>query len=84
MTLHMRKEEKYRSNLASQPLESTFELTAKLDPLMTTKENSMQDSGSSRDGLPPFVRGWKQLYMIMIGTLVLLIVLFYVFMTHFQ
>jgi len=47
---------------------------------MTTKANNPQD----RDGLPPFVNSWKQLYMLLIGTLIALIVFFYVFMTHFQ
>ncbi|WP_171037804.1 hypothetical protein [Dyadobacter luticola] len=47
---------------------------------MINPENSAQD----RDGLPPFVSSWKQLYILMIGTLILLIVLFYLFMTHFQ
>ncbi|HEV7349905.1 hypothetical protein [Telluribacter sp.] len=36
------------------------------------------------DGLPPFVKTWPQLYTIVIATLVLMIVLFYLFMTHFQ
>ena len=36
------------------------------------------------DGLPPFVRTWPQLYGLVIGTLVLLIALFYAFMTHIE
>ncbi|SKC18877.1 hypothetical protein [Dyadobacter psychrophilus] len=62
---------------------------------MKINENSPQDMDSQdrgsqdldaidRDGLPPFVSSWKQLYQLLIGTLVLLIVLFYLFMTHFQ
>ena len=47
---------------------------------MIIKENSSQD----RDGLPPFVNSWKQLYTLLIGMLVLQIVLFYLFMTRFQ
>jgi len=47
---------------------------------MIENENIQQD----RDGLPPFVKNWPQLYALLIGTLVLLIVLFYLFMTHFQ
>jgi hypothetical protein len=47
---------------------------------MIIKENSSQD----RDGLPPFVDSWKQLYLLLIGMLALQIVLFYLFMTHFQ
>jgi len=47
---------------------------------MIIKENSSQD----RDGLPPFVNSWKQLYILLIGMLALQIVLFYLFMTHFQ
>gem|GEM_PF-2004661 len=37
-----------------------------------------------RDGLPPFVKSWPQLYTILIVTLALLIGFFYLFMTHFQ
>ncbi|CAG4995280.1 hypothetical protein DYBT9275_01598 [Dyadobacter sp. CECT 9275] len=37
-----------------------------------------------RDGLPPFVQNWKQLYILLVGTLLTLIVLFYLFMKHFQ
>ncbi|MCF0063849.1 hypothetical protein MUK70_00720 [Dyadobacter chenwenxiniae] len=48
-------------------------------------ENSPQDRvPQDRDGLPPFVSSWKRLYQLLIGTLILLIVLFYLFMTHFQ
>ena len=47
---------------------------------MIIKEDSSQD----RDGLPPFVNSWKQLYILLIGMLALQIVLFYLFMTHFQ
>jgi hypothetical protein len=43
-------------------------------------ENTPQD----RDGLPPFVSSWKQLYAVLIGALALQIVLFYLFMTYFQ
>jgi hypothetical protein len=39
---------------------------------------------AERDGLPPFVHSWPQLYAIMIATLVLLITVFYLFMIHFQ
>jgi hypothetical protein len=34
--------------------------------------------------LPPFVRSWRQLYAIVIGSLVLEIVLFYGFMRYFS
>jgi hypothetical protein len=46
--------------------------------------NIRQTDSEDRDGLPPFVNSWKQLYGLLIGTLVLLIALFYLFMTHFQ
>ncbi|WP_177196943.1 hypothetical protein [Dyadobacter koreensis] len=36
------------------------------------------------DGLPPFVSSWQQLYTLLIATLVILIALFYLFMTHFE
>jgi hypothetical protein len=38
----------------------------------------------NRDGLPPFVKNWPQLYLLLIGTLACLIVFFYFFMTHFE
>jgi hypothetical protein len=59
-------------------------------PAMNIKENSTLDSSGlpptddPRDGLPPFLNSWAQLYTLMIGTLVTLIILFYLFMTHFQ
>ncbi|WP_460638318.1 hypothetical protein [Larkinella harenae] len=34
--------------------------------------------------LPSFVRSWRQLYFITIGSLLLEIVLFYVFMQYFS
>ncbi|WP_414617532.1 hypothetical protein [Dyadobacter sp. 32] len=37
-----------------------------------------------RDGLPPFVKSWPQLYTILILALAALIAFFYLFMTHFQ
>ena len=36
------------------------------------------------EGLPPFVKTWRQMYAIITGVLLLLIVLFYAFMIHFQ
>jgi hypothetical protein len=39
---------------------------------------------AERDGLPPFVKSWPQMYTILIVTLILLIAFFYSFMTHFQ
>jgi hypothetical protein len=36
------------------------------------------------EGLPPFVKTWPQMYTIIIGTLILMIALFYAFMIHFQ
>ncbi|WP_165940171.1 hypothetical protein [Dyadobacter psychrotolerans] len=47
---------------------------------MNENENTPQD----RDGLPPFVKNWPQLYGLLLGTLVVLIVFFYLFMKHFQ
>lgn len=46
------------------------------------KENN--NTTPDRDGLPPFVSTWPQLYNLLIATLVFLIVFFYLFMTHFQ
>lgn len=36
------------------------------------------------EGLPPFVKTWRQMYAIIVGFLLLLIVLFYAFMINFQ
>ncbi|WP_221391306.1 hypothetical protein [Dyadobacter sp. NIV53] len=46
--------------------------------------NESDQTPQDRDGLPPFVKSWPQLYAMLIGTLILLIFLFYLFMTHFQ
>lgn len=43
-----------------------------------------ESTDADRDGLPPFVRSWPQLYKLLIATLVVLIALFYLFMTHFE
>ncbi|WP_188584495.1 hypothetical protein [Dyadobacter sediminis] len=43
-----------------------------------------ENSPLNRDGLPPFVKTWKQMYILLTGTLFLLIALFYLFMNHFQ
>ena len=47
-----------------------------------TEPNSQDDSET--EGLPPFVKTWRQMYFIITGVLLLLIVLFYAFMIHFQ
>ena len=47
-----------------------------------TEPDSMNHSET--EGLPPFVSTWRQMYTIVIGTLILMIVLFYAFMIHFQ
>lgn len=39
---------------------------------------------SPNEGLPPFVKTWRQMYVIIVGVLLLLIVLFYAFMINFQ
>ncbi len=36
------------------------------------------------EGLPPFVKTWPQMYTIVIGTLVLLILFFYAIMQYFD
>ncbi|WP_199539319.1 hypothetical protein [Dyadobacter luteus] len=46
--------------------------------------NENLDGQENRDGLPPFVRNWPQLYMVLIGTLIFLIVFFYWFMIGYQ
>lgn len=51
-----------------------------LNLVMDKKESTNAD----RDGLPPFVSSWPQLYKLLIATLVVLIALFYLFMTHFE
>ena len=47
-----------------------------------TEPNFMEDSET--EGLPPFVKSWRQMYVIITSVLVVLIILFYVFMIHFQ
>jgi hypothetical protein len=47
---------------------------------MDKKDSPNQD----RDGLPPFVNSWSQLYKLLIATLLALIAFFYLFMTHFE
>ncbi len=39
---------------------------------------------NSRDGLPPFIRNWPQMYGVVIGTLFVLILLFYLMMRYFS
>ncbi|WP_205319194.1 hypothetical protein [Runella rosea] len=36
------------------------------------------------EGLPPFIKTWSQMYGIVIGTLIVLIVLFYAMMHYFD
>jgi hypothetical protein len=38
---------------------------------------------NDHDGLPPFIKSWPQMYAIVIGTLFVLILLFYVMMRYF-
>ena len=42
------------------------------------------NSDSPRDGLPPFVKTWPQMYAFVVGFLVLVIVLLYLLMRYFQ
>ena len=41
-------------------------------------------SNASHDGLPPFVKTWRQMYAFVIGTLVSVILLLYLFMQYFK
>ncbi len=36
------------------------------------------------EGLPPFIKTWRQMYAITVGTLLVLMVLFYVLMKYFE
>lgn len=36
------------------------------------------------EGLPPFIKSWRQMYRIVIGTLLVLMALFYVMMKYFE
>ena len=36
------------------------------------------------EGLPSFIKNWNQMYFIVIGTLLVLIVLFYAMMRYFE
>lgn len=44
----------------------------------------VENRAEEREGLPPFVQSWRQLYFLLVATLVALIVFFYLFMTHFE
>jgi len=36
------------------------------------------------EGLPPFIKSWRQMYGIVIGTLAVLMLLFYAMMRYFE
>jgi hypothetical protein len=36
------------------------------------------------DGLPPFVKSWRQMYFFVVGSLVFVMVALYVFMKYFE
>ncbi len=38
---------------------------------------------NENEGLPPFIKSWPQMYALVIGTLFVLMVLFYVMMRYF-
>ena len=46
----------------------------------------MSDNPTPNDteGLPPFIKSWRQMYAIVIGTLIVLMVLFYALMHYFE
>lgn len=52
--------------------------------ITATTMSQIENDPRERDGLPPFVRSWNQLYISMIATLVMLIVVFYLIMARFQ
>lgn len=68
---------KKRSIFANHPM---YEDPTQL--VLMTKPNSMQHS--ENEGLPPFVKTWPHMYLIVMGTLLLMIFLFYAFMITFQ
>jgi len=47
-------------------------------------ENEKPVEDKQKSGLPSFIKSWKQLYMIVIGELALLILLFYLFTKYFE
>ncbi|WP_165933404.1 hypothetical protein [Arundinibacter roseus] len=49
---------------------------------MRAKPRSIQTP--EQEGLPPFVKSWPQMYGLILGVLVAMIVFFYAFMIHFQ
>ena len=42
------------------------------------------NNDSAPDGLPPFVKTWRQMYAFVIGFLVLVMLLLYLFMQYFK
>jgi antibiotic biosynthesis monooxygenase (ABM) superfamily enzyme len=44
---------------------------------------SVNQPENANEGLPPFIKSWPQMYAIVIGTLFVLMLLFYVMMRYF-
>jgi hypothetical protein len=44
---------------------------------------SVTEPENDQEGLPPFVKNWSQMYAFVIGTLIVLILLFYAMMRYF-
>lgn len=55
------------------------------DSVKNTKTIHMTKSNEDRDfSAPPFFKSWKSIYYIVIGNLIMMILLFYLFTTSFQ
>jgi hypothetical protein len=74
----MLKESKIRSIFVNRTIR--FQSVVTLADQMSNIEKIKED----RDGLPPFVKSWRQLYQLLILTLLLLIAFFYLFMKNFS
>lgn len=52
---------------------------------MTSQQEQNGDKhGAEQQGLPPFVKTWRQFYLLLIAWLIILIVAFYLFTKYFQ
>jgi len=45
---------------------------------------SVPEIENEQEGLPPFIKNWPQMYAIVIGTLFVLMLLFYAMMRYFS
>ena len=51
--------------------------------LLKNKAMPLTSPENEQEGLPPFIKSWPQMYAIVIGTLFVLMVMFYAMMRYF-